>query len=258
MKVDAQKLIVYLPDTRGTTISRFGSGNLKVGLNVFTYSRLPGIPDRTALGLRHLDGHDGRPVDPAWRGTCPGATEECQAVCYASRPVAEIGPVASMWLKNSTTENVPTELPPGCTLLRLHISGDFTTDRYIDGWTDLLSRRPDVATWAYTRSWRVPSLLPALERLRALPHVQLFASMDKSTEELPPAGWRRAWIDGDERAGVPYGLRPHGENYEHHHATTHDGANSYLCPEQTKRQPNCETCGYCQHGRRGDVTFLMH
>lgn len=250
MKVDTQKLIVYLPDTRGTTISRFGSGNLKVGLNVHTYSRLPGLPENPALGITSQS--------PAWRGTCPGATEECQAVCYARRPVEELGPVAAMWLRNSVTEDVPAELPEGCTMLRLHISGDFTSETYIDGWTELIARHPEVRVWAYTRSWRVPSLLPALERLRALPNVQVFASMDKSTKEIPPTGWRRAWIDGDERAGMPYGLRPHGENYEHHHATTFDGANSYLCPEQTKRQPNCETCGYCQDGRRGDVTFLEH
>lgn len=244
MKVDPKRLIVYLPDTRGVTVSRFGTGNLKVGLNVHTYSRLPGLPGHPAVGS---------PIGIGFHGTCPGATAECLAVCYAARPVAEQGAVHTMWTKNSLTDDVPAELPEGCSQLRLHISGDFTSERYIDGWTSVISRNPDVAVWAYTRSWRVPALLPALERLRALPNVQLFASMDISTNELPPTGWRRAWIEGDERinAGDPaWGSE--------HNSITFDGTPSYVCPEQTKRRPNCETCGYCQHGRRGDVTFLEH
>jgi hypothetical protein len=263
MKVDTKKLIVYLPDTRGTTISQFGSGNLKIGPNVFTYSRLPGLPSEPALGM---EGHyfmdreswlRSEYVVEGYEGTCPGATDECRAVCYAARPVAENGPVNHMWWLNSRTEEVPAELPPDCRLLRLHISGDFTSEKYIDGWTSLLSRHPHVTVWAYTRSWRVPALLPALERLRALPNVQLFASMDKSCEELPPSGWRRAWIEGDERAeAAPIGqvsLEGNARTYR-----TVDGATTFLCPEETGHQPNCESCGYCLRGRRGDVTFLLH
>lgn len=247
---DAKKrlLTVYLPDTRGVTISRFGTGNLKIGLGVHTYSRLPGSPARSALGsgyldefVAHLDGMN---------GTCPGATPECQAICYAARPVAERGPVARMWRANSITDDVPEELPPGCTLLRLHISGDFSSVRYIDGWQQLLARHPEVRVWAYTRSWRVPALLPALERLRALPNVQMFASMDVSTTEIPPAGWRRAWIDGDPRQ--------HETQLSDQNRITFDGAPSLVCPEETGRKPNCEACRYCFDGRRGDVTFLKH
>ncbi len=112
----------------------------------------------------------------------------------------------------------------------------------------MLAARSDVTAWAYTRSWRVPELLPALERLRLLPNVQLFASMDKSTVETPPAGWRRAWIDGDGRLG----------NDNQHIQTVLDGAKSYICPEQTKRKASCQKCGYCFAGKRGDVTFLQH
>lgn len=208
----AETVTVYLPDTRGVTISRFGKGNNKVGSGVFTYSRLP-------------------------HATCPGRTTACEAMCYADRVVAESGAVAAVWARNSATEAVPEALPDGCRLLRLHVSGDFTSVAYIDGWTALLSRYPDVTVWAYTRSWRVPKLLPALERLRALPKVQLFASMDASTDELPPADWRRAWMQGDVRLV---------------------GARSLVCPEQTGAQPDCEACGYCFTDYARDVTFIEH
>jgi hypothetical protein len=235
-------LVVYLPDTRGTTISRFGKGNYKIGLDVFTYSRLPGHPSRGALGL---------PDESfPWPGTCPGATAECQAICYAARPVAELGPVYDMWFRNSQTEEVPADLPPGCRYLRLHISGDFTSRQYIHAWTALLRRHPEVTVWAYTRSWRVPELVSALEQLKALPNVQLFASMDKSTVELPPDGWRRAWIEGDSRLVC---ITEHNQVVKDGNATP-----SYVCPEETGRKPNCVACGYCLRGRRGDVTFLTH
>lgn len=248
-------LTVYLPDTRGVTISRFGVGNLKIGLGVHTYSRLPGDPRFSALGGTST-------TTPT--GTCPGATSECQSICYAARPVAERGAVYEMWRRNSETDDVPEELPPNCKLLRLHISGDFTSERYIDGWTSLFQHYSDVKVWAYTRSWRVPTLLPALERLRALPNVQLFASMDSSTRELPPEGWRRAWIAGDIRLSITPGSFPHESERNQlvwrsaDDRWTEPIGRSFVCPEETGDKPNCEACRYCFDGKRNDVTFLKH
>lgn len=252
-------LTVYIPDTRGVTVSRFGRGNLKIGLDVYTYSRLPGLPGHYALGI---DGASEIGFGPYNEGTCPGATPECQSICYASRPVAEQGAVMGMWQDNSVTEEVPDELPYDCVFLRLHVSGDFTSERYIDGWTNLIARNPHVKVWAYTRSWRVPALLPALERLRALSNVQLFASMDLSTEEMPPAGWRRAWIDGDERAGQVRSVHAHSNVAEmlddFEVQRTSDDVKALICPEETKAVANCVECGFCFHGTRNDVIFLKH
>lgn len=247
----AKQLVVYIPDTRGVTVSRYGRGNLKIGLDgVFTYSRLPGKAH--ALGI---------PADSGWSGTCPGATDECQSICYAARPVEEMGAVATMWLRNSMTDEVPP-IPAECKLLRLHVSGDFDSVDYIKNWHLRLLNRPDVHAWVYTRSWRVPSLLPALELLRALPNLQMFASMDVSTPELPPAGWRRAWIDGDPRAGEPINIASHTPAAERIHSMqllrTGDDVKTLICPEETKAVANCEECRYCIDGQRNDVTFLKH
>ncbi len=293
-------LHVYLPDTRGVELSRYGKGNLKIGMGVYTYSRLPGITGQTALGLRHLDDTEPGP-DSDWRGTCPGATEECQQVCYASRPVAELGPVSSMWLRNTMNSDVPP-IPEDAKLLRLHVGGDFDSVEYIANWYERLAERPDVRCWVYTRSWRT-WLLPALERLRALPNVQMFASMDKSTPELPPAEpycscgyeniqsnaptfrrdpladrhshdcvlnlvgwqpWRRAWIDGDPRAGETHeGIKAHTQlavdGFQHFELQQSvDGTKALICPEETNQVPDCEHCGFCISGLRNDVVFLLH
>ena len=269
----SHELTVYLPDTRGVTLSRYGRGNLKLGMGVYSYSRLPGRTYKAALGTV-----DARPtgyfipddldhgLKPSWPGTCPGSTPECERICFASRPVAELGPVASMWLGNSIREDVPP-IPADAKLLRLHVSGDFTSIEYISNWITNLSNRPDVTTWVYTRSWRVPELLPHLENLRALPNVQMFASIDKSTPDdelkmITAAGWRRAWIDGDPRAGKVHRILAHTDkaqmfkNFEVQE--TGDSVKTLICPEETKAVKNCEECGFCFAGPRNDVTILEH
>lgn len=249
-------LTVYIPDTRGVTVSRYGKGNLKIGMNgVYTYSRLPGHPDAPALGGMTTGGNG--------FGTCPGATDECQAICYAARPVAERGVVAQMWKRNSESEDVP-EIPEDCKILRIHVSGDFTSIDYIEQWYVRLREQPDVRAFAYTRSWRVPGLLPALETLRALPNMQLFASMDKSTTELPPTGWRRAWIADDDRIKpVPHERTPElrwidTEESDWNSTLTGVPDLAIVCPEETGRKANCEECRFCIDGKKHDVVFLKH
>ena len=167
-------ITVFLPDTRGVEISRYGYGNLKLGFGVYTYSRIAG---------QREEQHGGNPL-----GTCPGSTPECERICYAKRIA---GPVADLYRINSLSWDVPP-IPEDAKILRIHVSGDFDSVAYINNWIARLKERPDVTVWAYTRSWRVVGLLPALETLRVLPNVQLFASMDSSHTDVPPTGWRRA------------------------------------------------------------------
>lgn len=219
----AEKLAetVYLPDERGVTFSRWGKGNRKLGPNVYTYSRRPGLLEE-----------DG--------GTCPGASKECLSVCYAFR-IRQNAALWRVYAINSETERLLGDedpLPDDAKLVRIHVSGDFSSVEYIEGWIRLARSRMDVRFFAYTRSWRIPELLSALEQLRALFNVQLFASIDKSIDRLPPSGWRRAWMEGDARIGA--------------------AVPSYVCPEQTGKKVSCQDCRYCIDGTQNDVTFILH
>lgn len=232
----SQELEVMLPDTRGVTISRYGAGNLKLGPNVITYSRLPGKP------LPH-------------GGTCPGATQECLSFCYAFA-ISKTVSVWDVYKRNSETSFLPT-LPEGTTLVRWHVSGDFDTEAYIGSWLAMVNAHPEVTFWGYTRAWRVAELLPAINALRARPNVQLFASMDKSDDLVPPADWRRSWLSNDPRA--------YDKDFNRvFNRVKHDEDNKqYLniaCPEEMKTSDNCESCKYCftQRAAAGDVTFIIH
>ena len=185
----------------------FSKGNTKTG-NVITYSRTPG-------------------------DTCPGASDLCASICYAKRPYRRYSQTRAQWDANASVTDIPT-LPLGPATIRLHVSGDFDTAEYVLAWYFALRARPDVLAWTYTRSWRVPELLPYLEKLRGLPNVQMFASTDQTITETPPDGWRVAFIDGDDRySGI-------------------------TCPEQTGVKASCAECGICFIGKRGNVRFLKH
>lgn len=227
-----QELTVYLPDTRGVHLSRWGKGNLKLGMDgLYSYSRLPGRAE----------------------GTCPGATDTCWDICYARR-VQKTPLVWDMWTRNSGCATLPWSLPPDAKVIRMHVSGDFDNYGYILNWIALAKRNPDVRFFGYTRSWRVPELLRPLERLRALPNVQLFASIDQDTL-LPPEGWRRAWLKGDPRL-LDIGSMHLRAFTGPHHDMNHDLA--YVCPAETGRKKDCLDCNFCILGTRNDVVFSIH
>lgn len=196
-------------------------GNGKLGPHVFTYSKSPII-------------------------SCPGSSEVCRDICYADTIYQRWPNVKNNWDHNyEAGEAVPslTKLKPGA-LVRIHVSGDFDTAGYIHAWREKIERRPDLTVWVYTKSWRVPRLLPALERLRAISNVQMWASMDSSIEDLPPRGWRRVYIEGDAR------IRRRS---------------SIICPEQAITDSDCaitcEQCQYCtrpSRNKKKDLVLLIH
>lgn len=218
--------IVYLCDDRRTVISPWGKGNPKLGPNVFTYSTLPGLPENG--------------------GTCPGLSDECWSVCFARR-VEHNDLVWSSWTRNTNATELPP-LPPEAKLVRIHVSGDFNTTKYVEDWIELTKNNPGVTFWGYTRSWRIPRLLPYLDILRSLPNVSLWASIDGSIDELPPTPWRRAWFETDTRVS-----RISAKKF-----VTFDGRIAIVCPEENGLLPNCEVCRFCWKDAMTDLVFLIH
>jgi len=192
-----------------------GEGNMKVG-EVFNFS-LPSIT------------------------TCPGASSWCLKHCYAYRyeklrPVCRKAYERNLALAQDTRKFVRTltgVLPRITSCFRIHVSGDFFSVSYTEGWVEICSAFPQTRFWGYTRSWSVAELLAPLEQLRALSNVQLIASTDPSMP-LPPAGWRVAFVEADARA------------------------RGILCSKQTEEEASCLACGYCFRQNTGDVIFRVH
>ena len=67
-----------------------------------------------------------------------------------------------------------------------------------------------------------------------------------------------AWLHADVYSD---GSRPDVSPFlysEHNQIVKADGTPSYVCPEETGRIRDCESCGYCFKGQKHDVTFLEH
>jgi len=226
-KVSEEELTYHVIDDRRAVLSPWGKGNSKLGRGIYTLSRLPG-----------------RQTYHLWKdGTCPGATELCLKVCYSMRFRYNRYLWSCMF---DNTCNLWKEIPPlpsDAKIVRAHVSGDFDTPEYIDMWGRLCTKNPLVEFFAYTRSWRVPELLPKLSALQCLPNMQLFASMDESTPEEPPDGWRVAWlVEPDSLSKF---------------VLSRSGKHTMVCPEETGEKPNCESCGFCFKATKGDVIFEL-
>jgi hypothetical protein len=93
-------------------------------------------------------------------------------------------------------------------VLRIHSSGDFFSEPYAAKWIDILRQSPPVKAYGYTRSWRVPTIVPVLGELARLSNVRLWFSCDVDTG-LPqnvPTGVRVAWLQSDPDEPVPAGV----------------------------------------------------
>lgn len=91
--------------------------------------------------------------------TCPGALA-CRAVCYAKQ-----GRLAMPAAVRIRQENLQAALSPDFVFdvlaalraskadtVRVHDSGDFFSQGYLDAWFEIASLRPDVTFYAYTKS----------------------------------------------------------------------------------------------------------
>lgn len=160
--------------------------------------------------------------------SCPGASTWCAKHCYAKHGNYRFRNVTNRYTANMAIPidelgaQLDTELDalPARAVIRIHTSGDFHGVAYIDMWAALASSYPLTPFYAYTRSWRVAELVPALDRFRALDNVTLWASTDATTGDAPD-GWPTAGIGF--RAGYA------------------------SCPEQTGRRLDCSDCGLCWH-----------
>lgn len=139
--------------------------------------------------------------------TCPGRSDLCARVCYARSGRFRTRTMRSRLAENLAAAQagdfvtrITTEVHRrGVHTLRIHVSGDFFDPEYALAWAAIARRCPRTTLYAYSRSWREPSLVPALEKLARLDNVRLWFSCDAETG-LPadiPSGVRVAYLQTD-------------------------------------------------------------
>lgn len=123
--------------------------------------------------------------------TCPGQTPACAAQCYAKRGNHMFPDVQkalrrrlALTRRADFTRLMVAEIKQlWPRVVRIHVAGDFYSAAYTRKWADVARQCPDVRFYAYTRSWRVPSIARELRALAQLPNVRLWYSVDKDSEQ---------------------------------------------------------------------------
>jgi hypothetical protein len=126
--------------------------------------------------------------------TCPGKTPSCEANCYADKGHFRWPDTKRLYAENlraaksdKFVEKIIAKLRKRrASKVRIHSSGDFFSPEYVLKWFAIASALPNVKFWCYTRSWRMPDILPELVRLASLSNVRVWFSCDRDTG-LPAA-----------------------------------------------------------------------
>ena len=182
--------------------------------------------------------------------TCPGQTTWCAKKCYAKRLEVQYPNVRSSYADNFKLSKLSNfsrmvtlelkKLPESYTKVRIHVGGDFYSVLYINKWISIVKSNPNLSFYAYTKSWRIPHMIPHLQKLAALSNMVLFASTDLETfnlGETVPLGFREAYA-GD--------IKPAGRRLTH-------------CLVQTKTKDTCDACNLCMNKKiNTNIYFSTH
>ena len=151
-------------------------------------------------------GKDIRGVSMPRQSTCPGRSSVCSRLCYVSNFVRRFKYLNARYECNRKLALKPAVFYNALLneieevkekVIRFNISGDLFSVPYIKVWQWLARRLPGRVFYGYTRSWRVPKLLPHIQDLAAIPNVRLWLSTDKETG-VPDLGIRTAYLMTDD------------------------------------------------------------
>ena len=177
------------------------------------------------------------------RTTCPDTCTQWDN-CYGNNmPFAhrfEPGPGFLARIRQEVGE-LAEKYPDGV-LFRLHILGDFYSNKYVRLWGELLRQYPNIAVWGYTHvnhsashdNPRLYMTFSALVRMRSV-----FG-----------ARWSVRWSD---QLGTPYASHV-VPSFDHA-----DNPDGFPCPEQLPgSKATCSSCGLCWENQDRPVLFREH
>lgn len=178
--------------------------------------------------------------------TCPGSTNLCEKYCYALKSERLYPHTRSSRLSNYHATKKPTFTSRMITYIntlnpkyfRVHASGDFYNQNYLNKWIKIWKALPQTNFLAYTQHH-------TLDYTKLPPNIKLYHSIwpDSLFHNIPKNTLRAYVIDTTYRRLPPY--RPHIQL-----------GNTFTCPK-THTKGKCNDCMHCFNGV-GDVVFELH
>jgi hypothetical protein len=121
------------------------------------------------------------------------------------------------------------------------VSGDFYGPEYAEAWLWVMRNRPKPRYYFYTRSYRVPEIVPFLERMSELGCCRAWYSTDRDCfpEAIPP-NVRIAHLQVADDEPAAFDLR-----FVVRRLRKHRKSLPLLCPQERGTAANCGDCGLC-------------
>jgi hypothetical protein len=137
--------------------------------------------------------------------TCPGRTKECELICYAKKAEQCYKTALDSRKRNLKESKKKTFVSSALkelekiTMVRVHESGDFYNQEYLDKWKEIWTNCPDTKFLAFTKSFHLDfGELPE--------NVSIYCSIDSTTIKTPLEGLPKA-LTVMKRENVPNGYR---------------------------------------------------
>jgi hypothetical protein len=189
--------------------------------------------------------------------TCPGKSSVCSSCCYATHGRFATAKIKKLMRWRFDQSKKPGFVDAMCDeifrrgvlVLRVGVAGDFYSPTYTAKWVEIARRSPNTRLFAYTRSWRVPQIVPYLRAFAALENVRLWYSADCVTgyPDDVPEGVRIAWLQHDEQ--VPHADADLIFQVRKQRAKPGTIPLPLVCeqetPEGRKKGVNCSNCAVC-------------
>jgi hypothetical protein len=173
--------------------------------------------------------------------TCAGKSLWCEKYCYAHKRQYSYPNVISKYadnlrramredfadVMNRELRNIKGDV------IRIHASGDFFNRQYIESWLKIVRANRNKMFYAYTRAYRIPSLLAKLKELAYEQNFKMFLSIDPTIpmEEYNYLMFSKASIEGE----------------------------GMLCKAQHQNNMTCFKCGICFDNKiKVDISFKKH
>ena len=171
--------------------------------------------------------------------TCPGSTQHCIKYCYAKKAEKQYPSVIKSRTRNlketqkdSFVKHIDDIIKRRkLKYFRIHESGDFYNQGYLDKWILIALRNPNVKFLAYTQMYNLDySYVPE--------NITIYFSVWDDSKGVPKDGLK-AYVTDDGNGKIHNNGQVCG----------------YVC--RKTRSNGCDTCLYCFEGR-GNVLFTLH
>jgi hypothetical protein len=181
--------------------------------------------------------------------TCPGKTQECERICYAQKAERCYPSAKAKRQENFEESGSPlfvdrmvreiTDLK--LTQVRIHESGDFYNQGYLDKWIAIAKAHPSVSFLAFTKSFH-------LDFTQAPNNLVIIYSLDQTTDMT------KVPVDGRHTAQtLPKGVTQAASR----HVCAPVGKDPITLAKADHYHYCGDTCRYCW-SNAGDVAWIKH